>query len=85
LSDKVVAVDTLYVINGPNEIVKVSKWELDNSEIAIQKRRQRIEGMMNYIRSDKKWLEQIEEKAIEKNISLDSSLYIDAVWMLENQ
>jgi hypothetical protein len=37
------------------------------------------------IKSSKEWMEIIREKAIKRNIPVDSMVYIDAVWMVENQ
>lgn len=37
------------------------------------------------IKSSKEWMEIIREKAIQRNIPVDSMLYIDAVWMIENK
>lgn len=38
-----------------------------------------------YIKSDKKWMKLIEEKASKRNISVDSMLTLDASWILKNQ
>ncbi len=85
LADRDIEADTLYVINAAGEIATVSKSVLDNSEIRKEKQRAKLNDMIDYIRTDKAWLEQIEKKAIEKNISLDSMLVIDAQWTLDNQ
>ncbi len=37
----------------------------------------------NAIMGDKKWMEQITQKASDRNISVDSMVTIDAVWLLE--
>ncbi|HKJ78660.1 MAG TPA: hypothetical protein VKA10_03950 [Prolixibacteraceae bacterium] len=45
---------------------------------------QKVINLKNYIRTDKKWMEQIERKANEKNVSVDSMLTLDAIWQIEN-
>jgi len=85
LADRNFATDTLYIINSPTEISTISKSVLENSAIRKQKQRAKLEEMIEYIRTDKAWLEQIEKKAIEKNISLDSMLVLDAQWVIDHR
>lgn len=85
LADREINTDTLFVINAPGKVSEIPKSILDNSEIRKLKKRAKLEGMIEYIRTDKAWLQQIEKKAIEKNISLDSMLVLDAQWTLDNQ
>ena len=44
-----------------------------------------IERWKQAIRNDKQWLEHIKQKALENKISLDSMLYINAKYMLEQE
>jgi len=43
----------------------------------------KIKSLVNYIKSDVKWMEAIRKKADEKGISLDSMIYLDAKWSVE--
>jgi hypothetical protein len=52
-----------------------------NHSAAFKRKVNRIQKKM---RSDKKWLGHIQEKADKIGISLDSMVYLDAVYMLEN-
>ncbi len=44
----------------------------------------KVNSIRNYIKADKKWLEQIEKKAIERKVSLDSMITIDAIWLMQH-
>ena len=46
---------------------------------------QKILNLKNYIRTDKKWMENIEIKAAEKGISIDSMISLDAIWAINNE
>lgn len=46
---------------------------------------QKIETKRNYIKSDKKWMEQIEKKAILNKISVDSMITNDVLWIIQNE
>jgi hypothetical protein len=43
-----------------------------------------IEFYIDEIRKDSVWLENVRQKAIDNNISLDSMIRLDAQWLLEN-
>ncbi len=43
----------------------------------------KIKGTMEYIRTDAKWIKAIQEKADKNGLSLDSMLYLDSKWMVE--
>jgi len=45
----------------------------------------RVQGLIRYIRSNPKWIGEIEEKATLKNIPIDYMLLIDAVWLIEKK
>lgn len=45
----------------------------------------KIDGMKDYIRSDVTWMKSITQKAKEGNISIDSMLYIDAKWSVDEE
>ncbi len=40
----------------------------------------RIQNLMDYIRTDRNWMRHIEEKARQRGIPVDSMLYLDAEW-----
>ncbi len=41
--------------------------------------------MINYIKTDAAWIKSIQEKADAKGISMDSMLYLDVKWMLDEE
>lgn len=45
----------------------------------------KVEETKNYIRSDKKWMEVIVQKAKDQGISADSMLTLDAIWVVNEQ
>jgi hypothetical protein len=45
--------------------------------------KEEINGVVNFIKTDQKWMDQIKVKAKQRNISIDSMLVIDAIWMLK--
>ncbi len=45
--------------------------------------KQKLTNLRNYIKSDKNWMEHIEEKARKNKISVDSMLTLDAIWELK--
>lgn len=51
----------------------------------VKSRDEKIQIMIENMKKDPKWLHSIELKAREKNISLDSMLILDAIWMIENK
>ena len=44
-----------------------------------------ISKMIDKIKLDPSWFEHVKNKAKEKNISLDSMLTLDAIWVLTNE
>ena len=46
---------------------------------------QEVINMINYIYSDKKWLDDIKTKAENNNISLEKQIALDAKWMVKQQ
>ena len=37
------------------------------------------------MKTDKKWMEQIEKKAVLNKISVDSMIVLDAIWLIQNE
>ena len=44
----------------------------------------KVKDLSNYIRTDKTWLANIKKDAREKNISLDSAITLNAIWVVEH-
>lgn len=44
---------------------------------------QRVLNLRNYIKTDKNWMKQIEEKAILNKVSVDSMITLDAIWQTQ--
>ncbi len=82
LSKNDIDFDTLYVIRSAEKLERIAAEEFRNFNPAAEERRL-IEIQMNIMRKDEKWIQSIEAKAKEKGISLDSMLYLDAKWLLE--
>lgn len=56
---------------------------ITNPALAIPLYKQEILDLMNYIKTDEKWMNSIKEKALERNISVDSMLFLDAEWQVK--
>ena len=84
LNGKNLGVDTLYVVKSGIEVQKMHVNEM--KEFAkIQAKKTKIQNTINYIKTDENWMKVIREKAIQNNIPLDSMIYIDAVWAVEQE
>lgn len=56
-----------------------------NSQISGFRIQKQIRDFKIAISGDKKWMEQIQQKAKERGISADSMLTLDALWIIENK
>lgn len=83
LRDKKINNDILYVVKAPDIIEKVYIKDIQNTNWNNADKT-RLEDVINYIKTDKKWMKVIEKKAKEKEISIDSMLMLDAKWVIEN-
>ena len=45
----------------------------------------KVTNLRNYIKTDKKWMEDIEKKAIENKVSVDSMVTLDAIWQIQHE
>lgn len=63
----------------------MAEEELHLPHIDPQLYKELVAGYKKSIRSDKKWLNEVTQKAKEKGISVDSSISIDANWMAKQQ
>lgn len=72
-----------------SEILRAKATNPDpNSPTRIQfngERQKKIEGYIQSIKSTPEWLEKVRQKAILKNISLDSMILLDAIYMVETE
>ncbi|MBI4645357.1 MAG: hypothetical protein HY738_01895 [Bacteroidia bacterium] len=46
---------------------------------------EKIKNIINYIKTDTKWMEQIAKKAVINKISIDSMLTLDAIWLIQQE
>jgi hypothetical protein len=56
----------------------------DETTIEVKIHRKVIE-LRNCLKTDKKWMEQIEKKAVLNKISVDSMIVLDAIWLIQNE
>ncbi len=45
---------------------------------------EKIKNLINYIRTDEKWFASIKQYAMDKKVSIDSALFVNAKWVIEN-
>ncbi|MDA3906966.1 MAG: hypothetical protein PF484_12920 [Bacteroidales bacterium] len=84
LNNKTIDFDTLYVVKACDVLEIVPAKEIQDFDLGAVKET-RLENLINYIRTDKKWMKQIEKKAIKNNISIDSMIVLDAKWVISNK
>ena len=68
---------------GNGFIEKAYNTFCKNSLSSVEKKL-RIENMMKYIRSDKNWMEGIKKRSISEKLPIDSIIFYDARWQVEN-
>ncbi len=72
-----------------NEIIRIkalnsnSRWT--PLSILTNVRQQKIEEYVRSIKSTPEWLEKVKQKAIQKNIPLDSMILLDAIYMTDSE
>lgn len=83
-------VDTIFSDQDTqNEIIRIkalnsnSRWT--PNRIITDARQQKIEEYTHSIKNTPEWLEKVKQKAIQKNIPLDSMILLDAIWMTDNE
>ncbi len=84
LRNKKLDVDSVYIVKSPDIIETVLSKEIQDFDLGVVKKT-RLDNLINYIRTDKKWMKQIEKKAIKNNISVDSMIVLDAKWVIEQE
>lgn len=60
-----------------------STWQ--TKDVLANNRQVKIDNFIFAIKNSPEWLDKVKEKAINKNISLDSMILLDAIWMVDNE
>jgi len=69
------------VQNSKNNSGNVANIEASFDD-KVQKR---VTDLRNYLKTDKKWMKQIEKKAALNKVSVDSMIVLDAIWLIQNE
>jgi hypothetical protein len=84
------SIDTIFSDSkAQNEIIRIkalnsnSKWKPADTFMDIRKLK--IEKYIHSIKNTPEWLEKVKQKAIEKNIPIDSMILLDAIWMTDSE
>jgi hypothetical protein len=84
------SVDTIFSDSETqNEIIRMkalnsnSRWTPNS--IITNARQQMIEEYIHSIKNTPEWLEKVKQKAIQKNIPLDSMILLDAIYMVDSE
>jgi hypothetical protein len=80
LKNKDLQFDTLYVITSKDNYTKIPVSEIRNNNPT-----NKLQNMIEFIKTDDKWMQLIRKKAQKKGISVDSMLILDATWCLKNK
>jgi hypothetical protein len=83
LRSKKINQDSIYIVKNPETLIKLAFKDIQPEQL-ISPLRIKIDNMKRYIKTDKEWMKKIRKKAMERNISVDSMLEIDAKWAIEN-
>jgi hypothetical protein len=83
LSNKQIGHDTLYIVKGSDAVEKISVEELQNDFKVAQE--EKLENLINYIKSNEKWMSDVEKRALENNIPLDSMIIMEAKWVIKHE
>lgn len=79
--------DTLYVIDDTYETTAYSVNDINNQleNSSEAKYQLNIQQVIKNINNDPKWVENIRVKTKSKGISIDSAIYLDAVWLINKE
>jgi len=72
---------TEYSLKKQIELIAISKYN-DSKVFNFE---EEVEKMMEDIRNNTEWLELVKQQAIERNITLEENIYLNAKWMVENE
>lgn len=64
-----------------DDAINILQGNIEDPKIQQQK----IKEVIKRIKADEKWMENVVQKAKNQNISVDSMLVLDAIWVLENE
>lgn len=84
LINKNIEPEAIYVVKNENILEKVPVNEIENYDFKTAQDG-RVEYLIKRIRNDRKWMEAIERKAKERNISIDSMIVREARWMSRHE
>lgn len=84
--------DVILLLASESNLVNMPWGFIDDAMAILQGRvedpvvyQQKIQEIINRIKSDEKWMENIAKKAKEQNTLIDSMLVLDARWIIENE
>ncbi|QIA09720.1 alginate O-acetyltransferase AlgX-related protein [Draconibacterium halophilum] len=84
--------DVVLLIASESNLVNMAWGFVDDAIDILQGRvedpalkKQKIQEVINRIKSDENWMKSVVEKAKDQNISVDSMLVLDAIWVIENE
>jgi len=84
LSGKKLSPDSIYVVKGKNHTIKACVNDIHAFDLESVKE-ERLRSLIDYIQTDPDWMQVIVQKARENNISVDSMLLLDALWVIEQE
>lgn len=89
LQKKINETDIIIIISTDANLPKLGWGFIDNLYNLLSGKnsaftKDQINSVINSIRTDQKWMEQIKDKAKQRNITIDSMLVLDAIWMLKH-
>ena len=76
--------DLVYKFDPDRWLLRRKNFKVVLSESDNKFRSEQINSFIKKIKDSKEWLESVEKKVLERNIPLDSMIYLDAVYMVEN-
>lgn len=85
-NQNILLVDTVFSDEAQDKILKLKATSPSGGVPVYHPqnvRQQKIEGFIKAIKNTPEWLELVKKKAIEKNISLDSMILLDAIYMVD--
>ena len=68
-------------VENVNELFNHHKLSIEDTE----EFKTQVQNLSNYIKTDENWMIQIKKKATEKNISIDSMIHLDAIWVTKQK
>ena len=67
-----------------NGFIEMAHDKFCRETLSDEEKMNRIKNMMNYIKTDKKWMEAIKNKSLKEKIPVDSLIFYDARWQVEH-